>query len=399
MTKVFLLLFLSVMGGVLSASANGEKSPKEMAVTLREAPADTSSVTIRKNAILPTDTSAIPSPAAEVLKKGTPSTPANVRNPKVYEQMDHRYVTSGYINDYATRYSKHLAIMVDRSAPYFAMIEKIFMDHGIPEEMKYLAVIESGLTHNARSRVGAVGMWQFMTGTARIFGLSVGKKVDERKDFYKSTVAAAKYLKELYAQFNDWLLVVAAYNCGAGGVQKAQRISGRDDFWSIQYFLPGESRNHVYKFIATGYILDRFNTFFGVGGSNESIVARKPAALTEEDHFNTVVFTITGKYRMEAIAKKLEMDRDELDRLNPGFAKALASETNSYELRVPKEKMKTFQAEKEEILKESLQMMLDDKAATVDKARFPAPVKKPEVNVNPKKKTAPVTKRRTTAKK
>ncbi len=200
-------------------------------------------------------------------------------------------------------------------------------------------------------------------------------------------MAAAKYLNELYDQFDDWLLVVAAYNCGAGGVQRAQKISGRSDFWGIQYFLPAESRNHVYKFIATGYILDRFNTFFGVGSNYTAKVSlpnarmstaaefRKAAPITEEDMFNTVEFNITGKYRLEAIAKKLAMETNELERLNPGFSQALAGESSSYDLRIPKEKMKLFQAEKEEILKESLQMTLDDKAATVDRSRFPAPVK------------------------
>lgn len=408
MTKVFLLL-LSLVGTLSSFAASG-KSPKEMAVSVQGAPADTTTVKLRKTAHLPKDTVVHGSPASAAVKKAAQTMTPLVRNPKVYEQMnDNRYVT-GYINDYATRYSQHLAVMIDRAAPYFTMIEKIFTDHGIPEEMKYLAVIESGMSYNARSRVGAVGMWQFMSGTARIFGLSVGKKVDERKDFYKSTVAAAKYLNELYTQFDDWLLVVAAYNCGAGGVQRAQRISGRSDFWGIQYFLPAESRNHVYKFIATGYILDRFNTFFGVGDNFAASPAarlkaapefRKPAELTEDDMFNTVEFNITGKYRMEAIAKKLEMELAELERLNPNFAVALAGEDNSYDLRIPKEKMKSFLAQKEEILKESLQLTLDDKAATVDKSRFPAPVKKPEVNANPKKKVAakkPTTKRRTTAK-
>ncbi|QEH39621.1 lytic transglycosylase domain-containing protein [Chitinophaga sp. XS-30] len=385
MTKVFLLLF-SLVGTLCSFAASG-KSPKEMAVSVEEAPADTNTVKLKKSAHLPKDTAVHGSPASAAVKKAAQTMPPLVRNPKVYEQMnDNRYVT-GYINDYANRYSRHLTVMIGRAAPYFSQIEKIFSDHGIPEEMKYLAVIESGMSYNARSRVGAVGMWQFMSSTARIFGLNVGKKVDERKDFYKSTVAAAKYLNELYTQFDDWLLVVAAYNCGAGGVQRAQRISGRTDFWGIQYFLPSESRNHVYKFIATGYILDRFNTFFGLGENVAATPAsrlkaapefRKPAELTEEDLFNTVEFNITGKYRMEAIAKKLGMEQAELERLNPDFARSLAGEDNSYDLRIPKEKMKAFLAEKEEILKASLQLTLDDKAATVDKSRFPAPVKMPE---------------------
>lgn len=392
MTKVFLSLLLPALGIFTSADAASNMSPKEMVIPGIELSADTS-VTLKKSAHLPKDTVVPASPATLAVKQAAQAMPVVVRNPKVYEQMNNHYIT-GYVNDYATRYSQHLAVMVDRAAPYFTMIEKVFTDHGIPEEMKYLAVIESGMSYNARSRVGAVGMWQFMSGTARIFGLSVGKKVDERKDFYKSTVAAAKFLNELYEQFDDWLLVVAAYNCGAGGVQRAQKISGRSDFWGIQYFLPAESRNHVYKFIATGYILDRFNTFFGVSDNYVTPAARmtlpaeykKAAPLSDEDLYNTVVFNITGKYKLEAIAKKLSVDAAELDRLNPNFAQTLAGETNSYDLRIPKDKMKTFQAEKEEILKESLQLTLDDKAATVDKSRFPAPVKRPEVNANPTKK-------------
>ncbi|MGN7723651.1 lytic transglycosylase domain-containing protein [Chitinophaga sp. 22620] len=404
MTKVFLLLLLPALAGSTSAVAASNGSPKEMVLPVQDAHADTS-VTLKKSAHLPKDTIVRGAPASQAVKQAAQSMPVVVRTPKVYEQLGNHFV-KGYINDYATRYSRHLAVMVERSAPYFTMIEKVFSDHGIPAEMKYLAVIESGMSYNARSRVGAVGMWQFMSGTARIFGLSVGKKVDERKDFYKSTVAAAKYLNELYEQFDDWLLVVAAYNCGAGGVQRAQRISGRSDFWGIQYFLPAESRGHVYKFIATGYILDRFNTFFGVGDNYAAAPAarmttaaefRKAAPLTEDDMFNTVEFNISGKYRLEAIAKKLAMEPAELERLNPGFTQALASETNSYDLRIPKEKMKLFQAEKEEILKESLQLTLDDKASTVDKSRFPAPVKRPEVNSNPKKKV--VAKKTTTRKK
>ncbi|WP_126244088.1 lytic transglycosylase domain-containing protein [Chitinophaga rhizosphaerae] len=412
MTKVFLLLSLPALVGSTSVVAASVEVNKEMVYPIQDASADTS-VTLKKSAHLPKDTTVHGAPASASVKRAAQALPSVIRTPKVYEQMNNNFVKN-YINDYATRYSQHLAVMVERSAPYFVMIEKVFLDHGIPEEMKYLAVIESSLMHNARSRVGAVGMWQFMSGTARIFGLNVGKKVDERKDIYKSTVAAAKYLNELYNQFDDWLLVVAAYNCGAGGVQRAQRISGRSDFWGIQYFLPAESRSHVYKFIATGYILDRFNTFFGVGSNYTAKVSlpaarmstaaefRKAAPLTEEDLFNTVEFNISGKYRLEAIAKKLAMETNELERLNPGFSQALAGESNSYDLRVPKEKMKLFQAEKDEILKESLQMTLDDKAATVDRSRFPAPVKKPEVKAAVKKpvaKKAPVKKRTTTRKK
>ncbi|MEC5147217.1 SLT domain-containing protein [Chitinophaga sp. 180180018-2] len=382
---------------LLSASAmGGNSNPKEMVYPVKGP--DTSVVKLNHRVHLPKD-SVPASPTTVAVKKAAQSLPNAIRSAKVYEQINNNLV-AGYVNNYASRYSQHLQIMIDKGQPYFNMIEKVFRDNGIPEEMKYLAVIESSFNTNARSRVGAVGAWQFMAGTARIFGLSVGKRVDERKDFYKSTLAAAQYLNQLYSQFNDWILVVAAYNCGPGGVQRAINASGRTDFWGMQYFLPAETRNHVYKFVATGYILDRFNNFFGVSDDNtantitvnmpaeehlSAAVARGP--LTEEEIYNTVEFNITGKYRLEAIAKKLEMPLAELDRLNPGFTKAMSSVENNYDLRVPKEKMKQFMAEKDEMLKESVQMTLDDKAVGFDRSKFPAPVKMADKHTAEKKTT------------
>jgi membrane-bound lytic murein transglycosylase D len=384
MRKILLALLLPTVGA-LHSNVNGNNSLPGASLSSYEA-ADTT--VLNKKVHLPKDTT-LPSATSMAVRKNAQSLPASISSPKVYEQINNNIV-AGYINNFASRYSQHLQVMVAKGQPYFIMVEKIFRENGIPEEMKYLAVIESSFNTNARSRVGAVGAWQFMSGTARIFGLSVGKKTDERKDFYKSTVAAAKFLNQLYDQFGDWLLVVAAYNCGPGGVQRAMNASGRTDFWGMQYFLPAESRNHVYKFIATGYILDRFNNFFGVGDDGAKIIpVNIPAVaamtiptateLTEDEMFNTVEFNISGKYRMDAIAKRLNMEKAELDHLNPDFERMMSGPENSYDLRVPKEKMKQFQADKDEILKESIQMMMDDKASGVDKSRFPAPAPKMSV--------------------
>lgn len=404
MRKAFLLLLLPAMSGLCAVAADGNVVSKEMLAPQEAAP-DTSILNNRVK--LPKDTTAVPFTATSsaAVKRAAQSLPYSIRSPKVYEQINNNLV-AGYINTYASRYSQHLQTMLEKGEPYFLMIEKVFREHGIPEEMKYLAVIESSFNTNARSRVGAVGVWQFMSGTARLFGLSVGKRLDERKDFYKSTLAAAKYLNELYEQFGDWLLVVAAYNCGAGGVQRAMKASGREDFWGMQYFLPSESRNHVYKFIATGYILDRFNNFFGVGeADNRALVTAErptPAAaiaseLSEEDMFNTVEFNISGKYRLEAIAKKLDISLNEMNRLNPDFAKTMAGPDNSYDLRVPKEKMKEFMSEKDEILKESVQMTLDDKAVATDRSKFPPPARIPVRNMNTKSHTSTASARKSTA--
>ena len=143
---------------------------------------------------------------------------------------------------------------------YFKTIDKIFMQHGIPVEMKYMAIVESELKTNAVSRVGAVGLWQFMPGTAKRFGLKITAKYDERQNLWKSSVAAAKYLEKLYDLFGDWLLVIASYNSGPAPVLNAIKKSGSRNFWKLQYFLPKETRNHVKRFIATHY-------YFEGGGS------------------------------------------------------------------------------------------------------------------------------------
>jgi membrane-bound lytic murein transglycosylase D len=135
----------------------------------------------------------------------------------------------------------------------FKIIEKILDKYGIPGELKYLAVVESKLKNSATSRTGAAGIWQLMPVTARTLGLKVSGKTDQRRNIYQSTAAAAEYLNELYRQFDDWLLVVAAYNCGAGNVNKAIKKSGSREFWKLQNFLPAETRKHVKKFIATHF--------------------------------------------------------------------------------------------------------------------------------------------------
>jgi membrane-bound lytic murein transglycosylase D len=404
MRKILLVLLLPTLGAWHSEAKGNNRVSERTAISTYEAPDTT---VLNRKVRLPKDTT-VPSATSVTVRQNAQSLPASISSPKVYEQINNNIV-AGYINNFASRYSQHLQVMIAKGQPYFIMVEKIFRENGIPEEMKYLAVIESSFNTNARSRVGAVGAWQFMSGTARIFGLSVGKKVDERKDFYKSTVAAAKFLNELYDQFGDWLLVVAAYNCGPGGVQRAMNASGRSDFWGMQYFLPAESRNHVYKFIATGYILDRFNNFFGVGDdgakiiptnipASAAIVSSMASELTEEEIFNTVEFNISGKYRIEAIAKRLNMEKAELDHLNPNFERMMSGPTNSYDLRVPKDKMQQFQAEKEEILKESLQMMLDDKATGVDKSKFPPPARMAAIPEAKAKKTATSTRAKHTVK-
>lgn len=161
-----------------------------------------------------------------------------------------------FVADYAESNDELFEKLKTTKSNYFKTIDKIFLQRNIPVELKYLAIVESQLKTNARSSVGAVGVWQFMPGTGKTFGLKITANADERQHLWKSTLAAAKYLEYLYEFFDDWLLVVASYNSGPAPVLKAIKKSGSRSFWKIQYLLPKETRLHVKRFIATHYYFE-----------------------------------------------------------------------------------------------------------------------------------------------
>jgi membrane-bound lytic murein transglycosylase D len=160
-----------------------------------------------------------------------------------------------YIDLYTVRKREMSSRMLGLAELYFPVFEEHLDRHGIPLEMKYLAVVESALNPAARSRMGAVGLWQFMLPTGKMYGLKADSYIDERHDLYKSTEAACRYLKYLHAVYNDWELALAAYNCGPGNVNKAIRRSGGEkDYWKIYDYLPRETRGYVPAFIAVNYL-------------------------------------------------------------------------------------------------------------------------------------------------
>lgn len=266
-----------------------------------------------------------------------------------------------FVKDYMESEGKNLEKMKSWGQPYFNTIDQVLVKYNLPKELKYLAVIESELKPTARSWVGAVGPWQLMPETARLLGLKVNAKIDERKNYQKSTKAAAIYLKDLYNEFGDWLLVIAAYNGGSANVYSAIRKSGSRNFWKLQYFLPAESRNHVKKFIATHYI------FEGQGGlttlTRQEIEEQLGAsagllrALSPEELDNSQSQNISGKYYSAIVAKNILMDADEFNRYNPSFDKLMAN-SSVYELKLPADKMSLFVANKYQILNESVQYFL-----------------------------------------
>jgi membrane-bound lytic murein transglycosylase D len=260
-----------------------------------------------------------------------------------------------FVQDYVENEGDRLTRMKDWAKPFFDRIDEIFSRKNLPVELKYLAVIESDLRSSATSRVGAAGPWQFMTQTAKDFGLTVNHKVDERRDFNKSTIAAAKYLKDLYNTYSDWLLVIAAYNCGNGPVNSAIRRSGSSNFWDLQYYLPAESRNHVKKFIATHYIME------GDGGlttlTKKETQAMTVAGTSQIVDPNMAIMNVSGKYNSTAIIQNVQMSLSDFNKLNPDFDRQLSS-NGSYNLRLPSDKMLAFQANKQQILDQSIQILL-----------------------------------------
>jgi membrane-bound lytic murein transglycosylase D len=263
-----------------------------------------------------------------------------------------------YMQDYLHAHGKYLEQMKATALPYFNLIDGILTQYGLPKELKYLAVIESDLKSNALSIVGARGPWQFMTYTAKDYGLKVNQFVDDRTDYYKSTHAAAKYLLSLYKVFNDWLLVIAAYNGGPGRVYTAINKSGSRNFWKLQYYLPEESRNHVKKFIATHYVMETSGNNFNYTSLNGMSGPAKPD-ISEEELSGSDSMPLTGRYISSIIAKNIDMDINDFNRYNPGFDDMLAT-GGTFSMKLPNAKMNLFVANKYPILNECVEKLLED---------------------------------------
>lgn len=284
-----------------------------------------------------------------------------ISNEKGGYSVDLNPRVASFVESYIQKHRKNLENMKGWGRPYFDMMSNVLTAHGLPAEMKYLAVIESNLKTYAVSWAGAVGPWQFMPATARRMGLKVNYKIDERTDYYKSTHAAARYLTELFVEYGDWLLVIAAYNGGSGNVNYAIRKSKSKNFWDLQYYLPEESRNHVKKFIATHYIFEGNGGITTVTKDEARDIAFSSATgkknLSDEEMNSSKTQLISGKYNSLVITKNIMMDLNTFIRYNPDFDKQM-SVNGKYELRLPADKMDVFFAKKNQILDESIKLLL-----------------------------------------
>ncbi|MEI8280095.1 MAG: lytic transglycosylase domain-containing protein [Bacteroidota bacterium] len=305
---------------------------------------------------------------------------------KSYFGPMNEYVNS-FVHQYLQVHNKTLNYVQGRGNTQFSVLDNILSEHNLPKELKYLAVIESALNNNAVSHAGAVGPWQLMGTTAKLMGLKVSRKHDDRKDWNKSTNAAAKYLEQLYGQLNDWLLVIAAYNSGPTPVQRAIDRTGSRNFWDIKQYLPRETQGHVLAFIATATIFENLSSFIGLDDIPEDLSAPKPELksniplaiaapceptaaekkekltppkpkFTDEELKNMVIVRIVEPLSLDFVANELKIDKKVLTRWNPDYDLFVYNTypTEYYSLRIPKDKLENFLQKREFLSKRSKQI-------------------------------------------
>ena len=258
-------------------------------------------------------------------------------------EMPFNQVVRSYIDRYMERSRKQVSAILGLSNYYTPIFEQALEERGLPLELKYLPVIESGLDPNAVSTHGAAGLWQFMLATAKGMGLEVSSLVDERRDPYASSAAAADYLKSLHDTYGDWSLAIAAYNCGPNAVNKAIRRAGGDpkhhDFWSIYEYLSPETRGYVPMFIAANYVM----TYYPEHGISP-VLPTKPL-VTDTVH-------VADRVHFNQISKVLDIPVEELRILNPQYRADLIPATagRQYTLILPSRQTQAYIMSQEDIL-------------------------------------------------
>ena len=245
------------------------------------------------------------------------------RMPTIME-MGYNDIVQRFIDRYMGRLRHSVSYMLGAANFYVPIFEEALEAYQVPLELKYLPVIESALNPKAVSRVGATGLWQFMLGTGKMYGLEVNSLVDERRDPVRASYAAARYLRDLYRIFGDWNLVIAAYNCGPGNINKAIRRSGGfKDYWQLYPYLPAETRGYVPAFIAANYAM----TYY---------CEHNICPMTTKLPLQTDTIVVDRDVHLEQIAAVLDLDIEMLRSLNPQYRRDIVPGTSKkYAIRLP----------------------------------------------------------------
>jgi len=228
-------------------------------------------------------------------------------------QLDYNDLVQAQIETYLSTGRDDISREIGLSKYYFPIYEKAFRDAGIPEEIKYLSLVESQLNPNAVSRMGAAGPWQFMSSVARLYGLRMDSYVDERRDPVQSSIAAAAYLKDAYNQFGDWLLAIASYNCGKSEVLDAiDKAGGQLDFWAIRQYLPAQTRDYVPSYIAVTYVMNYYK--------KHHILPQQSNMVMKTD---TVM--VNKFVSLNSVSRVLGVSLSQLVILNPSYTQAIVN--------------------------------------------------------------------------
>lgn len=253
-------------------------------------------------------------------------------------ELPYNPIVRNFIRAYTEKKREKVEVMLGLTDYYFPMIEEILDQYQLPQELRFLPVIESALNPRAVSRAGATGLWQFMYGTGRRYNLTINSFIDERRDPLASTHAACKFLKDLYTIYGDWTLVIAAYNCGPGNVNKAiRRSGGKRNYWDIYYHLPRETRGYVPAFIAASYTYHFYR--------DHNLV---PKAISYPPATDTII--VNNMLHLQQIAEVLDYPIEMLRDLNPQYkVDIIPAKGRSYVLRLPNELVGLFLEKEKEI--------------------------------------------------
>lgn len=245
--------------------------------------------------------------------------------------MTYNAEVRSHIRFYLKVMANKLDVMLTLCEYYHPMFEEALSRYGVPEELKYLSIVESAMNPQATSRVGAAGLWQFMYSTGKLYDLEVNSVVDERRDPYKSTVAAARHLSDLYRVFGDWQLAIAAYNCGSGNINKAiARSGGKRGFWDIYYNLPRETRGYIPSFIAVIYVMNYYEEH-GLRPGRINLPLRSDTIMLDRDVF------------LQFVAEETGMEMDELRTLNPQYrVDFIPGSSGMYPICLPTSRLEPF---------------------------------------------------------
>ncbi len=249
----------------------------------------------------------------------------------VIMEMPYNDIVRKFIDTYTIRLRNQVSFMLSACNFYMPIFEEALDAYNLPLELKYLPIIESALNPSAVSRAGATGLWQFMLTTGKLYGLESNSLVDERRDPIKATWAAARYLKDMYNIYKDWNLVIAAYNCGPGNVNKAiRRAGGKTDYWAIYNYLPRETRGYVPAFIAANYVM----TYY----CKHNIC---PMETNIPQATDTV--QVSRNLHFEQIADICHIPLEEIKSLNPQYKRNIVpGNSKPYTLRLPTEAISSF---------------------------------------------------------